>query len=84
MLEVFLRTIPWIEERGKYTYFLFRVEERECSMWEIGFGCSLQRGLSLSLWDVSVVNGTEILSWRKSEDSCLGLTASHLLSIKAK
>lgn len=49
MLEVFLRTIPWIEERGKYTYFLFRVEERECSMWEIGFGCSLQRGLSLSL-----------------------------------
>lgn len=37
-----------------------------------------------SLWDVSVVNGTEILSWRKSEDSCLELTASHLSPINAK
>lgn len=78
VLEIFLWTIAWIEERGKYTYFMFGVEERECSMWEMGSGCSLQR----ALWDVSVVNGTEILSWRKSENSCPGLTASDpLLSI---
>lgn len=47
----------------------------------------VQNGVGLqfaSLWDVSVVNGTEILSWRKSEDSSLELTASHLSPINAK